>query len=169
MKLPLIITLFLAFLFQIFLLPLYQIGPAGPDFVLLLLLYVARHDRLRRSLPLALFSGLLADALSMDPWGAHAAAYAGAVLFLGQWARDGWRGEPGARIVTAAAGALVAGALRLGVLSLVKDSRPLFEITALASCALYNGFLSLIVFGLLDPFRSRLFVVPARLLTVTSS
>jgi rod shape-determining protein MreD len=169
MKSSLLVVLFLAFLSQLLLVPLYKVGPAGPDFVLLVLSYAALLDRPRRSLSLAFFSGLLADALSADPWGAHAAGYAAAAFLLGRWGRDGWAGERLARFFLLTAGLLAAGGVRLGALSLLKDSRPVFELQALLLGTLYNASLSLLVFGLLDPFRARLFSVPRRFLTVPTS
>jgi len=151
-----LIALLFAFLFQTMALPLYAIGPAAPDFILLLVSYAALHERPRRSLILALVAGGLADAISIDPWGAHVLAYSAAAWVLMGPSAQSWSGSALPRALLALVAAAAAAAARAGLLWALREPPALYGPFPLGSSVAYQGILSLVAFGLLDHFRPRL-------------
>ena len=161
MKPLLLPVLLLAFTFQIVALPLYRIGPVGPDFLLILVAYVAAFDRPRRALAFALAVGLVADAVSADPWGTRALGYLApwGILLLARG--SGWTEDAIPRAVLIALATCASGAVRIALLSLRAEPLGPLELEAAAGMALYNAFLGLAAFRLLDAFRGRI-LAPAR-------
>ncbi|MGQ9590622.1 MAG: rod shape-determining protein MreD [Planctomycetota bacterium] len=156
-----LIPLAAAFAFQIAALPLYRVGPAGPDFVLAVLLYLGIHDGTRRSLAAAAASGCLLDFVSIEPFGVFALGYLAALgaarscrrALSGPGSRDP---APSVRAVSAALGVLAATLARVA-LSDEGASRALLG--SLGSAA-YTAALAPIVFALLAPSRTRLLEEP---------
>jgi rod shape-determining protein MreD len=159
---PLLVpALLLALSFQVVALPLYRIGPIGPDFLLILVAYVAAFDRPRRALVFASAVGLLADALSADPWGTRAIGYLAPWGIFRLAGGSGWTEDAIPRAILLALATSTCGAARLILLSLAGEPPGPLDFKVMAGMALYNAFLGLAVFRLLDPFRARI-VVPAR-------
>jgi rod shape-determining protein MreD len=154
-------ALLLAFSFQLIALPLYKIGPIGPDFLLIIVAYVAAFDRPRAALGLAALVGLAADLLSADPWGARALGYLAPWLIFHVAGAAGWVEDSIPRAVLLAFATAGAGAVRLALLDLHDEPAGPFALEAAGGMALYNAVLGLAAFRLLDAFRGRL-VAPVR-------
>lgn len=150
------LLLLVALVYQVVALPLYRIGGAAPDFVLLFVSYLALFEVPRRSIPAAFLCGLGVDALSADPWGCHAAGYALGVWILSWWHGEGLGEDPLPRSLLVLLAAAASSAARWGVLVAWTRSVSLVDPLAAGACVAYTGLLSLVVFGLLDPLRAAL-------------
>jgi rod shape-determining protein MreD len=76
----------LVVLFQAAAAPSYAFAGLTPDFVLLAAAFAALHGSRPAALLVALASGLLRDAVSLDPWGANAASSLTLALIVSQGA-----------------------------------------------------------------------------------
>jgi rod shape-determining protein MreD len=150
-----LLALVLAFAYQSLAMPFYRWGPAAPDFVLLVLGYLAFFERPRRALALAFAAGSLLDLLSLDPWGARALGWLPAVLLAAAAGSAAWSGDALPRALTAGAAAGVAEAARALIL-LAAEPEAVPGLGAIAGRAAWNGVLALVVFPLLDAVRGRL-------------
>lgn len=157
-----LIPLAAAFAFQLAALPLYRVGPAAPDFVLAVLLYLGIHDGTRRSLAAAAVSGCLLDFVSIEPLGVYALGYlaaSGAALGLRCALSGPGSPEPAsfARAVSVAFGILAAACARVAL----SEGGWSQALSASLGSAAYTAALAPIVFALLAPSRSRLLEEPA--------
>ncbi|MBI4607283.1 MAG: rod shape-determining protein MreD [Planctomycetes bacterium] len=157
MKPPLVLLLLASVAFQVLAGPLYEVelagrGPFAPDFVLVTL---ACARLLRGPGPWLLAAaalGLVADALSLDPWGAHAAAYAAAAWVAGLAARAGaasWPPRALALLLAAASG----GAARAGAMWAWRQDSAMPGLESVAGSAVWEAALGLVVLALLDAAR----------------
>lgn len=179
MKRTSFLVLCAALAYQLLALPLYSLRPddvlaslslgpllpgerIAPDFVLLVLVWFAVLDPTSRVLWAALSCGLIVDALSLDPWFAHALGYPVAVWFVRLPLRERWAEAFLPRLLVTALALVFAAAVRMAVLWL---SQPRAASPALESFGLeilYDLLLSVPLFVLLDACRSRLIATPRR-------
>lgn len=82
MRVPAILFLLLAFVYQLICLPLYTFDRVGPDFVLAAVIGLALYARSPTALVAAVLCGTANDALSLNPWGAHTLPYVVVVWFV---------------------------------------------------------------------------------------
>jgi rod shape-determining protein MreD len=145
----------LALIYQTVALPLYALGPVGPDFVLLAVTWAAIWEPRARAVVVAVVTGIIVDAISLDPWGVHAVGYGLAALLVAS--RSGRRCEEGGlrRVASAAAAAAVALAIRQAILW--EGVRPfIHELAPAAASALYTMVVGIAVFAILDAHEGRL-------------
>jgi len=153
-----------AIIYQTVALPFYQIGQAGPDFVLVALGYVAIYAAGPGPLILAATTGLLVDSLSLEPWGTHALGYTVAAGILQVARRGGWGASALGRLGCFSAAATVTFLLRLSIVA--EEGDPLFGATlgGAALSASLTVATSILVFPLIDVVRLRVVrVAPGRL------
>lgn len=153
--------LVLALAYQMVALPLYRFGPAVPDFVLIVIAYVALEERRGRALTIGLLTGLVVDALSLEPWGVHGLGYTVASMLLLVARRVSRTDDVAVRFLLVALASLTVAGLRFAMLWKPGATTLAEEALAAGATALYNGILGSLVFALLDPVRTRL-VTPAR-------
>jgi rod shape-determining protein MreD len=157
MRPQLALVLVFAVAYQLLAIPVYQFGPIGPDLVLLVIAYVAFHERFQRAMVAALCAGLAVDFVSLEPWGVFTASYASVATVVAVGRRRGWSLDPLPRVMLSAAALLAASVVRLGITwsGDLADA----QLVWVAGGAGYTVALAPAVYGLLDPVR-RLFVPP---------
>jgi rod shape-determining protein MreD len=154
----------LAIVYQTVALPLYQIGAAGPDFVLVAVGYPAMYGGGAAPIVLATMTGLLVDALSLEPWGAHALGYVVAAGILQVARRGGWGASALGRLGWVSTAVAVAFLLRLSIVGDAADPRLAVKLWAVALSTTLTIAASLLVFPLLDVVRLRVVrLAPGRL------
>jgi rod shape-determining protein MreD len=152
-------------LWQLVALPVYALGSWGtvaPNFVLLVLLYLALQDRSHRVVIAALLIGAVTETLSLDPWGAHTLGYFFAVWLLRASLVESWADRRLPRLVLVAIGVTTAVSVRLCVLWLAAPDLETPAVGRWAVELVYNLAASWPLFTLLDAFRERLVRAPHR-------
>ena len=152
-------------LWQLVALPLYaldELGSIAPNFVLLVLLYLALQDRSHRVVMAALLAGAAAETLSLDPWGAHTLGYFFAVWLLRASLVESWADHRLPRLLLVAIGVTTAVSVRLSVLWLATPDLETPAVALWAAELAYNLAAAVPFFTLLDAFRDRLVRAPYR-------
>jgi rod shape-determining protein MreD len=142
----------LALAYQTLALPLYRAGAAGPDFVFLVIVYLACFAPAIEVLAVAFPIAIVLDLVSLDPLGAHVAAYVVPVVLVCR--AQGWfvLTSPALRWSVVLAAALLAGALRSAALAALDGPEgPGAGVAALS--ALYTTALGIPIHALLDRVR----------------
>ena len=139
-----------------------SLGTITPNFVLLVLLYLALADRSHSSVLAALLIGAAVEAISLDPWGAHTLGYFFAVWLLRASLVESWADHGLPRLLLVSIGVTAAVTVRLCVLWLAAPDLQTAPIASWGIELIYNVAMSLPLFGLLDAFRERLVRTPHR-------
>lgn len=160
------LVVLLAMAYQVLATPLYAIGPAVPDFVLLVLVYLAFFAQRGEVVALALAWSVIADLMSLDPLGTTAFGLVPVLLLVGRM--RGWfvLEAPLLRpVIVLAAAFLCARLARLyaalagGPAASGGDGIESFlgaGLGADAAAAVYTALAGVLVHGLLDLHRGRL-------------
>lgn len=156
-----IVLLGAALAYQLLALPLYKVGSVGPDFVLVVLLYLAIHESAARGVFAAALSGLLLDAISIEPFGSYSLGYVGgaAAVWISRhavFAGGPWSPTAPRRAALALVG-IVASNLPRAALDPALASQVL---AGLLGCAAYSAATIPVIFGLLEAHRCWLFREP---------
>ncbi len=144
----------LALVYHALAIPLYRLGGAVPDFLLIVVVYLAFFAPIGELLILAVGASVVVDVLSLDPIGSHMAALVPVILVIGRV--RGWfvlRG-PGLRSVFVFVAALLASLGRTTYVALVSVDGAQVSVEALS--AVYTTLIAVLVHGLLDRYRRRL-------------